>query len=85
MLFTDETILTSMPPLRAQWALKGTQPVVAIIGDHTRRVLYGTMRLRGGLLIHDAPQFHQEEFQTHLYMMRSLWRGFTARHFLTSK
>jgi transposase len=75
MRFTDETILTSMPPLRAKWALQGTQPVVAILGDHTRRVLSGTMSVRGGLLSHDAPQFHQEEWQTHLCMMRSLWRG----------
>jgi transposase len=82
MLFTDETIITSMPPLRAKWALQGTQPVVAILGDHIRRVLYGTMSLRGGLLIHDAPQFNQEEFQTHLCMMRSLWRGWKLVLFL---
>ena len=78
----DETIFTSMPPLRAKWALKGTKTVVPIIGDHTRRILYGTMSLRGSLLIHDAPQFNQEEFQTHLRMIRALWRGWKIVLFL---
>ena len=71
-----------MPPLRAKWALKGTKTVVPIMGDHTRRILYGTMSLRGSLLIHDAPQFNQEEFQTHLRMIRALWRGWKIVLFL---
>ena len=52
------------------------------MGDHTRRILYGTMSLRGSLLIHDAPQFTQEEFQTHLRMIRALWRGWKIVLFL---
>jgi transposase len=78
----DETILTSTPPLRAKWALKGTQAVVPIIGDHKRRILYGTMSLRGGLLIHDTTQCNQEEFQIHLCMIRSFWRGWNIVLFL---
>jgi transposase len=78
----DETILTSIPPLRAKWARQGTQALVPIIGDHKRRVLYGTMSLRGGLLIHDTPECNQEEFQIHLRMIRSLWRGWTIILFL---
>jgi hypothetical protein len=82
MLFMDETILTSTPPLRAKWALQGTQALVPIIGDHTRRVLYGTMSLRGSLLIHDTLECNQEEFQIHLHMIRSLWRGWKIILFL---
>jgi transposase len=78
----DETILTSTPPLRAKWALQGTQAVVPIIGDHKRWVLYGTISLRGGLLIHDTPECNQEEFQIHLRMIRSLWRGWKIVLFL---
>jgi transposase len=75
MLFMDETIVTSTPPLRATWTEQGTQATVPIIGDHKRHMLYGTISLRGGLLIHDTPKCNQEEFQIHLRMMRSLWRG----------
>jgi len=78
----DETILTSIPPLRAKWVQKGSQSVVPIIGDHKRRVLYGTMSLRGGLLIHNTPKCNQEEFQIHLHMIRSLWRGWNIVLFL---
>jgi len=78
----DETILTSIPPLRAKWALQGTQAVVPISGDHKRRVLYGTISLRGGLLIHDTPACNQEEFQIYLRMIRSLWRGWKMLLFL---
>ena len=82
MLFMDETILTSTPPLRAKWARQGTQAVVPIIGDHKKRILYGTMSLRGSLLIHDTDQCNQEEFQIHLCMIRSLWRGWNIVLFL---
>lgn len=78
----DETILTSVPPLRAKWAQKGTQATVPIIGDHKKRILYGTISLCGGLLIHDAPECNQEEFQLHLRMIRSLWRGWHIVLFL---
>ena len=82
MLFMDETIVTSTPPLRAKWARQGTQAVVPIQGDHKRHVLYGTMSLRGALLLHDTPKCNQEEFQIHLHMIRSLWRGWNIVLFL---
>jgi transposase len=82
MLFMDETILTSNPPLRAKWVHKGSQAVVPIVGNHTRRILYGTMSLRGGLLIHDTQECNQDEFQIHLCMIRSLWRGWNIVLFL---
>ena len=82
ILFMDETILTSIPPLRAKWIRQGTQSAVPIIGNHTRRILYGTMSLRGCLLIHDTPLCNQDEFQIHLRMIRSLWRGWNLVLFL---
>lgn len=53
-----------------------------MIGEHKRQGLYGTMSLRGGLLIQEAPHCNQEEFQTHLCMRRSLWRGWKIVLFL---
>ncbi len=82
ILFMDETIVTSTPPLRATWALQGTQAVVPIIGDHRRRILSGTMSRRGGLLVHDTLECHQEEFHLHVRMIRSLWRGWNLVLFL---
>lgn len=78
----DETILTSTPPLRFKWSRQGTQSAVPIQGDHARRILYGTMSLQGGLLVHDTPFFNQEEFQLHLHMIRSFWRGWHLVLFL---
>lgn len=40
------------------------------------------MSVRGGLLIHDTPECNQEEFQIHLCMIRSLWRGWNIVLFL---
>lgn len=78
----DETIVTSGPPLRAKWARRGSQSIIPIVGDHKKRILYGTMSLQGGLLIHDTPECNQEEFQIHLRMIRSLWRGWHIILFL---
>jgi hypothetical protein len=78
----DETILTSNPPLRATWVHKGIQSTVPILGDHKRHILYGTMSLRGGLIIHDTPKCNQDEFQIHLRMIRSYWRGWRVVLFL---
>jgi transposase len=78
----DETILTSNPPLRAQWVHKGVQSTVPIIGDHKRHILYGTMSLRGGLILHDTPDCNQDEFQIHLRLIRSYWRGWKVVLFL---
>src|SRR6266704_1948032 len=47
-----------------------------------RRYCYGTMSLRGSLLVHDTDQCNQEELQIHLRMIRSLWRGWNIVLFL---
>jgi DDE superfamily endonuclease len=78
----DETILTTIPPLRAKWARQGTQALVPIRGEHRTRILYGTISLRGGLLIHDTSEGNQEAFQTYLRMIHSLWRGWNIVLFL---
>ena len=48
LLCTDWTLLRLFPPLRATWALKGTQAVVPISGANARRVLFGAIDLRTG-------------------------------------
>ena len=42
----DWTLLRLFPPLRATWALAGTQAVVPITGTNAKRVLFGAIDLR---------------------------------------
>ncbi len=46
LLCGDWTLLRLFPPLRAAWALKGTQATVPITGANAKRVLFGTINLR---------------------------------------
>ena len=46
LLFTDWTLLRLFPPLRAMWAVIGTQAKVAITGQNAKRVLFGTINVR---------------------------------------
>jgi transposase len=46
LLCLDWTLLRLFPPLRATWALAGTQAVVPITGANARRVLFGAIDLR---------------------------------------
>ena len=46
MLCLDWTLLRLFPPLRATWALKGTQAVVPITGRNAKRVLFGAIDLK---------------------------------------
>jgi transposase len=48
LLCIDWTLLRLFPPLRATWALKGTQAVVPITGANAKRVLFGAINLRTG-------------------------------------
>ncbi len=45
LLCLDWTLLRLFPPLRATWALKGTQAVVPITGRNAKRVLFGAIDL----------------------------------------
>ena len=46
LLCMDWTLLRLFPPLRATWALTGTQAVVPITGANAKRVLFGAIDLR---------------------------------------
>src|SRR5919107_3547825 len=46
LLCLDWTLLRLFPPLRAVWALKGTQALVPITGCNAKRVLFGAIDLR---------------------------------------
>lgn len=46
LLCTDWTLLRLFLPLRAAWALKGTQASVPITGANAKRVLFGAVDLR---------------------------------------
>ena len=46
LLCGDWTLLRLFPPLRAAWALHGTQATVPITGASAKRVLFGTINLR---------------------------------------
>ena len=45
LLCLDWTLLRLFPPLRATWALTGTQAVVPITGTNAKRVLFGAIDL----------------------------------------
>ena len=46
LLCLDWTLWRLFPPLRATWALTGTQALVPITGRNAKRVLFGTIDLR---------------------------------------
>ena len=46
LLCLDWTLLRLFPPLRATWALKGTQAVVPITGRNAKRGLFGAIDLK---------------------------------------
>jgi len=49
--FGDETTLREFPPLRASWARRGQQRVVAISGRNGRRVIHGALNATTGDLV----------------------------------
>jgi transposase len=46
LLCADWTLLRLFPPLRAAWALRGTQATVPITGANAKRVLFGAIDMR---------------------------------------
>jgi hypothetical protein len=83
ILFSDATILTETPPLRAGWARAGTQAEVPITGNRDRRVLFGAIAVgRGTLCLDRAGHWNQASFQGHLRHIRSTWRGWRIVLFL---
>jgi hypothetical protein len=83
ILFTDATILTETPPLRACWAKVGEQAEVPITGNRAKRVVYGAMSVgTGALRLDEAAKWDQHSFQAHLRHLRSAWRGWNLVLFL---
>ena len=83
VLFTDATILTETPPLRAAWSLVGEPAEVPITGNRDKVVLYGALNpATGKLWLDEAATWNQHTFQGHLRMVRSVWRGWNVVLFL---
>jgi transposase len=83
ILFLDSTIFSEVPPLRAMWAPVGQQARVPIMGSHGRRFLTGVINIQtGDYLDYVSLQFHQEQFQAVLRLIRSHWRGWRIVLFL---
>jgi len=82
-LFTDATILTETPPLRAAWAPIGEQAEVPITGNRDKRILYGALNPKtGSICIDRALKWNQDTFQGHLRHIRSVWCGWKIVLFL---
>lgn len=83
MLFTDATIITETPPLRARWALEGKPVAVPIIGSRNKRALYGALDIKtGAICLDQALKWNQDSFQEHLRHLRSQWRSWNIVLFL---
>jgi len=76
VLFSDATIVTETPPLRACWSRAGEQAEVPITGNRSKRVLYGALSVRtGSACLDEAGRWNQRTFRGHLWHGRSVWRG----------
>ena len=76
LLFSDATIVTETPPLRACWSPLGEQAEVPVTGNRSKRVLYGALGVRtGSACLDEAARWNQQTFQEHLRHVRSVWRG----------
>lgn len=76
VLFSDATILTETPPLRASWSRVGQQAEVPITGNRDKRVVFGALNPRTGAAWFDeSAKWNQDAFQGHLRSIRSRWRG----------
>jgi hypothetical protein len=58
ILFTDATIITETPPLRARWALQGEPVAVPIIGNRNKRALYAALNIRTGNICMARLEYH---------------------------
>jgi len=75
-LFSDETLISEIPPLRAAWALRGQQAEVPMKYASARQILFGTLNVKSGdLLVEQHDECKQGDFQHHLRAIRRKWRG----------
>ncbi|WP_439628619.1 transposase [Gemmata sp.] len=83
VVFSDATILTETPPLRASWSLVGQQAEVPITGNRVRRVVFGALNpATGAVWLDESAKWNQDAFQNHLRSIRSRWRGWRLVLFL---
>lgn len=83
MLFSDATIITETPPLRASWSPQGEPARIAVTGDRRNRTLYGTINIATGhRLVEEAPRWNGQTWRLHLQAIRRAWRGWNIVLFL---
>lgn len=82
-LFSDATIVTETPPLRASWSKIGEPAEVAISGNRRKAALYTAINIAtGGRQVDLAGRWNGESFRDHLRQIRSRWRGWNIVLFL---
>lgn len=75
-LFSDATIVTETPPLRASWSKVGEPAEVAISGNRRKAALYAAINIATGTRQIDmAGRWNGESFRDHLRHIRHRWRG----------
>jgi hypothetical protein len=83
VLFTEATIITETPPLRAKWATRGAQVAVPITGSRNKGVLFGALNVKSGAIcLNQALKWNQDSFQEHLRHVKAQWRGWNIVLFL---
>jgi transposase len=83
VLFTDPTILTETPPLRACWSKVGGQAEVPVTGNRDKTVVFGALNpVTGTLWLDEAAKWNRHTFQEHLRNVRAVWRGWHIVLFL---
>lgn len=79
ILFSDATILTETPPLRASWSPVGDAAQVAVTGNRKRAALYGTINIGTGRRCIDVvDRWNGETWRDHLSRIRACWRGWNV-------
>jgi hypothetical protein len=83
VLFSDATIVTETPPLRAAWSRRGEPAEVPVTGNRGRRVVFAALNAKSGAVrVDDAKQWNGESFREHLRAVRRTWRGWRIVLFL---
>ncbi len=83
VLFSDATILTETPPLRASWSLVGDPAQVPVSGDRRKRALFGTINIGTGYCCVEAvTRWNGLLWRDHLRCIRRCWRGWNMVLFL---
>ena len=83
VLFSDATIVTETPPLRASWSPVGDSAQVPITGNRRKAVIYGTINIgTGHRCIDVVDRWNGQTWRDHLSRIRQCWRGWNIVLFL---